>query len=126
MWKNIKKINDALLALEEEGTKSFKPECINNFNRWQKIGQAIAAVDNSKKAPLWMAYEILEDKNWHWACRILSYAFRDVFVEYSLFADDLKALAFLSAKDIEYKKFEEDGRLSIHHASVKVTVEYLD
>lgn len=72
---NEQRINDALQVLYEEGLQGYKPEYRDEANRWGAIGKAIAQVESQGINFARIAYEALEDWNYHDACAVLDWTF---------------------------------------------------
>jgi hypothetical protein len=74
-YTNLKRIEDALAILYEEGLTHIKPECQKDIPRYQAIGLAIASVTDSAKNILNLAYSALEDHNYHDLCAVIEWAY---------------------------------------------------
>jgi len=74
-YTNLKRIEDALAILYEEGLTHIKPECQKDYPRYQAIGLAIASVTDSAKNVLHLAYSALEDHNYHDLCAVIEWAY---------------------------------------------------
>jgi hypothetical protein len=72
--KNIKRIEDALQALYEEGLKGYNAEARKEIPRWQAMGLGMAAAGDNVTGILQMAYAFLEDWNAHDLCAVIEWA----------------------------------------------------
>lgn len=72
---DTEKILEALRVLEDEGRKAYKPEYADDAPQWRAIGQAVAKVTNSARDVLNLAYEALEDWNFHDLCAVIEWVF---------------------------------------------------
>ena len=73
MSTSNERIEKALKVLYEEGMKSYNDEYKPTINRFQAIGMAISRITRSKADVLRLAYEALEDWNFHSTCAILDW-----------------------------------------------------
>lgn len=72
---DTEKILEALRVLEAEGRKGYKPEYADSIHKWRAIGQAVAKVTNSARDVLNLAYEALEDWNFHDLCAVIEWIY---------------------------------------------------
>lgn len=72
---NLKRIEDALAVLYEEGLTHIKPECQKDYPRYQAVGLAIASVTDSARNILNLAYSALEDHNAHDLCTVIEWTY---------------------------------------------------
>lgn len=71
--KDLKRIQEALDILADEGRKSYKPECQADVKKYEAVGMAIAHATNSAREVLRLAYAALEDWNYHDLCAVIEW-----------------------------------------------------
>lgn len=91
-YRNIKRIEDALQVLYEEGLKGYKDEYQKEIPRWQVIGKAMAASSDNVTGMIQLAYEFLEDWNCHDLCAVLSWS-HPIIDGYVFHVSDFKRLS---------------------------------
>jgi hypothetical protein len=111
-YTNLKRIEDALAILYEEGLTHIKPECQKDIPRYQAIGLAIASVTDSAKNILNLAYSALEDHNYHDLCAVIEWAYP--LYDQTFYLTDLARLSRKMNKSGVTVNLEWDAKTESH------------
>jgi len=119
--QNINRTKDAFQVLADEGSKSYRPECVAGISDWQKVGMALARINDSKINILQLAYEYLEDWNYHDTCGVLNWVAKGGLYEMSM--NDLNRLKNVADGVYALKDYDLSSIVPLEKTvNVRVTV----